>query len=59
MTVSGSTISSEFAFNTTDMIIEERRRRLLVPEIVKMLALIKDWEQADARLRHDIEDPEA
>jgi hypothetical protein len=26
--------------------------------MVEMLTLVKDWEQADARLQHDIEDPE-
>ena len=57
MTVPVSTISSESAFSMTGRIIEERRRRL-GPEVVEMLALIKDWEQADARLQHLIEDEE-
>ncbi|XP_039818682.1 ethylene-response factor C3-like [Panicum virgatum] len=57
MTVSVSTISSESAFSMTGRIIEERRRRL-GPEVVEMLALIKDWEQANARLQHLIEDEE-
>jgi hypothetical protein len=57
MTVPVSTISSESAFSTTGRIIEERRRRL-TPDMVEMLTLVKDWEQADARLQHDIEDPE-
>jgi hypothetical protein len=26
--------------------------------MVEMLALIKDWELADARLQHSLEDPE-
>ena len=26
------------------------------PEMVEMLALVKDWEQGDARLQHAIED---
>ena len=51
MTVPVSTISSEYAFSMTSRIIEERRRHL-GPEVVEMLALIKDWEQADARLQH-------
>jgi len=57
MTVPVLTISSESAFSMTGRIIEERRRRL-GPEVVEMLALIKDWEQADARLQHLIEDEE-
>ena len=28
------------------------------PETVEMLALVKDWEQGDARLHHDIEHEE-
>ena len=55
MTVPISTISSESAFSMTSRIIEERRWRL-GPEVVEMLALIKDGEQADARLQHLIED---
>ena len=43
MIVPISTISSESAFSMTSRIIEERRRHL-GPEVVEMLALIKDWE---------------
>jgi hypothetical protein len=57
MTVPVSTISSESAFSTTGRIIEERRRKL-GSDTVEMLALVKDWEMADARLQHDIEDSE-
>ena len=57
MIVPVSTISSESAFSMTSRIIEERRRHL-GPEVVEMLALIKDWEQAYARLQHLIEDEE-
>lgn len=57
MTVPVSTISSESAFSTTGRIIEERRRRL-TPEMVEILALIKDWEQGDARLQHTVDDTE-
>ncbi|CAO2176026.1 unnamed protein product [Urochloa humidicola] len=57
MTVPVSTVSSESAFSTTGRIIEERRRRL-TSDMVEMLTLVKDWELADARLQHDIEDPE-
>ena len=41
----------------TDRIIEERRRRLK-PEMVEMLTCIKDWEAAEARLQHMVEDKE-
>jgi hypothetical protein len=57
MTILVSTISSESAFSTTGRITEEWRRRL-TPDMVEMLTLVKDWEKADARLQHDIEDPE-
>jgi len=57
MIVPVSTISSESAFSTTGRIIEERRRRL-GPEMVDMLALVKDWELGDARLQHTVEDQE-
>jgi hypothetical protein len=57
MTVPISTISSESAFSTIGRIIEERRR-WLTPDMVEMPTLVKDWEQADARLQHDIEHPE-
>nr|XP_034586551.1 zinc finger BED domain-containing protein RICESLEEPER 2-like [Setaria viridis] len=48
---------TESAFSTTGRIIEERRRRL-TPEMVEILALIKDWEQGDARLQHTVNDTE-
>ena len=57
MIVPVSTISSESAFSMTSRIIEERRRHL-DPEVVEMLAQIKDWEKAYARLQHLIEDEE-
>ena len=38
-------------------IIEEQRRRLK-PEMVEMLTCIEDWEAADARLQHMVEDKE-
>jgi hypothetical protein len=50
-----STISSEATFSTTGRIIEERRRRLK-PETVEALACIKDWEAAESRLQHMVED---
>jgi len=48
MTVVVSTISSESAFSLIGRNIEERRWHL-APEMVEMLALVKDWEQGDAR----------
>jgi hypothetical protein len=55
MTMPVSTILSESAFSTTGTIIEDRRR-CLDPEMVEMLALVKDWEVGDARLQHAVED---
>ena len=57
LTVPVSTISSESTFSMTGRIIEERRRRLK-PETVEMLTCIKDWELAEARLQHNVEDKE-
>lgn len=57
LTVPVSTISSESAFSLTGRIIEERRRRL-APDMVQALALIKDWEQADAKMQHTMENLE-
>jgi hypothetical protein len=57
LTVPVSTISSESTFSMTGRIIEERRRRLK-PETVEMLTCLKDWEAADARMQHDVEDKE-
>jgi hypothetical protein len=56
-TVPVSTISSESTFSMTGRIIEERRRRLN-PETVEALTCIKDWENAEARLQHMVEDKE-
>ena len=57
MTVPVSTISKESAVSTTGRIIEERWQRLR-PEMMEMLALVKDWELGDARLQHTVEDQE-
>ena len=56
-TIPVSTISSESIYNTTGRIIEERRRRLN-PETVEALTCIKDWENAESRLQHMVEDKE-
>jgi hypothetical protein len=52
-----STILSESTFSMTGGIIEERRRRLK-PETVEWLTCIKDWELAETRLQHSVEDKE-
>jgi hypothetical protein len=52
-----STISSEYVFSLTGMIIEERRRRL-TSYMVEMLSLVKDWEQADTKTQHTMENVE-
>jgi hypothetical protein len=41
----------------TDRIIEEWRRKLK-PKMVEMLTCIKNWETAEARLQHMVEDKE-
>jgi hypothetical protein len=55
LTVPISTISLESTFSMTGRIIEERRRRLNA-ETVEWLTCIKDWELAEARLQHNVED---
>ena len=57
LTVPMSTISSESTFSLTGRIIKERRRRLN-PETVEALTYIKDWENAETRLQHMVEDKE-
>lgn len=44
-------------FNILNWIIEDRRRRLN-PETVEALTCIKDWEAAETRLHHMVEDKE-
>ena len=48
LTIPVSTISSESAFSTTKMIVDERRTSL-APEMVEVLACIKDYEKAAKR----------
>ncbi|PON78981.1 HAT, C-terminal dimerization domain containing protein, partial [Parasponia andersonii] len=45
LTIPVSTISSKSTFSTTKMIVDEQRTSL-APEMVKMLACVKDWEKA-------------
>jgi len=52
-----SIISSESTFSTTGRIIEKHRRRLN-PETVEALTCMKDWENAESRLQHMVEDKE-
>ena len=52
-----STVSSEQAFSTTGRIIEERRT-CLTPEMVEVLTCVKDWEHADLRIQHQMENEE-
>ena len=52
-----STVSSESTFSTVGRIIEERRSSL-APEMVEALTCLKDWEAADTRQQHQLEDQE-
>lgn len=52
-----STVSSEATFSTVGRIIELRRSSL-TPEMVEALTCLKDWESADERTKHQLEDPE-
>jgi hypothetical protein len=52
-----STVSFESTFSTVGRIIEERRSSL-APEMVEALTCFKDWEAADARQQHQLEDEE-
>jgi chromosome condensin MukBEF complex kleisin-like MukF subunit len=57
LTVPVSTISSESTFSLTGRIIDERRRRLK-SDVVEMLSCIKDWDDAEARMQHIVDDKE-
>jgi hypothetical protein len=57
LTVPVSTVSSEAAFSLTGRIIEERRTNLS-SEMVEILTIVKDWEQAEARMQHTAENTE-
>ncbi|PON54333.1 HAT, C-terminal dimerization domain containing protein [Parasponia andersonii] len=48
LTIPASTISSESAFSTTKMIVDERRTSL-APDMVEVLTCVKDWEKAAKR----------
>jgi hypothetical protein len=52
-----STVSSESTFSTVGRIIEEWRSSL-APYMVEALTCLKDWEAADTRQQHQLEDQE-
>jgi hypothetical protein len=54
MAIHVSTISSESAFSLSGRLFDDRCRSL-TPTHIKRLSLIKDWEQADARQQHNME----
>jgi hypothetical protein len=43
--------------STSDMLLDDRHRSLTLAHIER-LSLIKDWEQADARQQHNMENKE-
>jgi chromosome condensin MukBEF complex kleisin-like MukF subunit len=47
----------ESTFSLTGRIIDERRRRLK-SYVAEMLTCIKDWEHAEARMQHLVDDNE-
>jgi hypothetical protein len=57
MTIHVSTISFESFFSLSGRLLDDRRRSL-TPAHVESLSLIKDWEQADARQQHNVENKE-
>jgi hypothetical protein len=57
MTIHVSTISSESTFSLSFRLLDDRRRSL-TPAHIERLSLIKDWEQADARQQHNMENKE-
>jgi hypothetical protein len=57
MSISVSTVSSKSCFSLIGRIIEEQRRCLL-PETMKMLACIKDWELGERRLQYVVDNQE-
>jgi hypothetical protein len=57
MTLHVSTISSESAFSLSGMLLDDWRRSLTSAH-VERLSLIKDWELANARQQHNMENKE-
>ena len=57
LTVPISTVSFEIAFSLTGRIIEERRTNFS-SGMVEILTIVKDWEQAEARMQHTAENTE-
>ena len=52
-----STVSSEQVFSTTGRIVEERSSSM-TPEMVEVLACVRDWEHARKRLQNETVDEE-
>jgi hypothetical protein len=52
-----STISFEATFSTVRRIIEKRRSSL-APKMVEAITCLKDWNRAEERKQHQLEDPE-
>ena len=50
-----STVSSEQVFSTTGRIVEERISSL-TPEMVEVLACVRNWERAKKRLQNEMVD---
>jgi inhibitor of KinA sporulation pathway (predicted exonuclease) len=57
LVISVSTVSSEATFSTVGRIIEERRSSL-APKTVEAIICLKDWNRAEERKQHQLEDPE-
>ena len=57
LTVYVSTITLESTFSLTGRIIDEWQRRLK-SYVVEMLTCIKDWEDANVRMQHLVDDKE-
>ena len=53
-----STVSVESAFSMTDNIIDPHRSRLM-PKMVEILTLTKDWELAELRMQNMVEQDNA
>jgi len=57
LTVPVSTVSSESAFSLSGRILEDRRTSL-TSEMVEILMTVKDWELAEQRAQHTVENQE-
>ena len=57
LTIPVSTVSLEQTFSTAGKIVEEMRTCLTL-EMVEVLTCVKDWEHADLRIQHQMENEE-